>query len=151
LCRICFGHHPSSSVFAHLQLSRLWYWRTNASNRCRLRIPLFDSSLCDGFLTHVLIQSFFQQIPVTAFTTTSFTWWPGATKLIYVAVQPFSPSACPNWVRLCRICLFGFRLVRAGFGYAETPFRLSACPNLAFRRVDFILQPKTATFRPTFG
>ena len=54
-------------------------------------LPFVDSSLCDGFLTHVLIQSFFQQIPVTAFTTTSFTWWPGATKFISVAVQPFVP------------------------------------------------------------
>ncbi len=62
----------------------------------------------------MLIQSFFQKIPATAFTTTSFTWWPGATKFISVAVQPFHLfrlSACPSCVRLCRVCLFGFRLV----------------------------------------
>jgi hypothetical protein len=49
-------------------------------------------------------------------------------------------SACPSWVRLCRICLFGLRLVRARFGYAESAFSVfglselgSAMPNLPFR------------------
>jgi len=31
-------------------------------------------------------------------------------------------SACPSRVRLCRDCLFGCRLVRAVFGYAEIIF-----------------------------
>ena len=76
---------------------------------------------------------FFQKIQITAFTTTSFTWWPGATKLISVAVLPynlFRLSACPSWVRLCRICLFGFRLVRAGFGYAESAFSVFGLSEL---------------------
>ena len=39
---------------------------------------------------------FSQQIPATAFTTTSFPWWPGATKLISVAVLPFVPPHRPS-------------------------------------------------------
>ena len=42
---ICAAPTQAVAVFAHLQLSRLWYFRTNASNRCSLRIPLLFISL----------------------------------------------------------------------------------------------------------
>ena len=48
MCRICFGHQPSSSVFAHLQLSRLWYFRTNASIAADFALPFFYLRFCVG-------------------------------------------------------------------------------------------------------
>jgi len=77
--------------------------------------PFFDSSLCDGLLPHVNIQPFVQMIQIRRFTRLHSLCW-------------LTPSTfIPPSFRLS-MCL-GFRLVRAGFGYAVTPFRLSACPS----------------------
>ena len=59
----------------------------------------------------------------------------------------FRLSACPSRVRLCRDCLFGCRLVRAVFGYAEIVFSAvglsepcSAMPSLLLRSSYFLSQ-----------
>ena len=70
--------------------------------------PFFDSSLCDGLLPHVNIQPFVQMIQIRRFTRLHSLCW-------------LTPSTfIPPSFRLS-MCL-GFRLVRAGFGYAVTLF-----------------------------
>jgi len=139
---------PAKSVFAHLQFTRLWYFRTNASNHCRFAFPFFDSSLCDEFLTHVHIQPFVQLIQIRRFTVLHSLCWLTPSTFIppsFRLSMCSRLSASPSWVRLCRIAfsvfgfselgsampnrLFGLRLLRAGFGYAESSFRSSACPS----------------------
>jgi len=50
---------------------------------------------------------------------------------------PFRLSACPRCVRLCRNFLFGFRLVQAGFGFAETSFSVFGLSKLLFTESGF--------------
>jgi hypothetical protein len=89
-------------------------------NSCRFRIPLFDSSLLCWLTSLVLIQFFFQKIQVTAYYHfIHMVAWGHQAHIRGSSAVSFRLSACPSWVRLCRICLFGLRLVRAGFGYAE--------------------------------
>ena len=45
---ICAAPTQAVAVFAHLQLSRLWYLRTNASNRCSFAFPFFYLRFCVG-------------------------------------------------------------------------------------------------------
>ena len=142
--------HPSSQFGLCLSASpSLWHYRANATYDADFAFPPWSSLL--RWVANSCVDSvFLQQIPATAFTTTSFTWWPGATKLISVAVLPFHLfrlSACPSWVRLCRICLFGLRLVRVRFGYAEPTFSVfglseldSAMPSLFSWSSYFLLQ-----------
>jgi hypothetical protein len=113
----------------------LWHYRANATYDADFAFPPWSSLL--RWVLNPWVDSGFQSaVPVTAFTTTSFTWWPGATKFISVAVLPFHLfrlSACPNWVRLSRDCLFGLRLVRAGFGYAVIVFSAFGLSELGVR------------------
>ena len=73
---LCAGLRFVSSQQLGLLLicSLFGYGLANASCATDFAFPL-GLRCCVGFFTHVLIQSFFQQIPVTAFTTTSFTCW----------------------------------------------------------------------------
>jgi len=70
----------------------------NTSIRCRFAFPFFIFAFALAYIP--CVDSDFQSaVTVTAFTTTSFTWWPGATKFISVAVLPSVPlhshSVCP--------------------------------------------------------
>jgi len=129
---------PAKSVFAHLQFTRLWYFRTNASNHCRFAFPFFDSSLCDEFLTHVHIQPFVQLIQIRRFTVLHSLCWLTPSTFIppsFRLSMCSRLSASPSWVRLCRIAFSVFGLSELGsampncfsvFGLSELG---SAMPN----------------------
>ena len=130
----CFGFIPARTVFAHLQLSRLWYWRTNASNRCRLRIPLFDSSLCDGLLPHVHNHPFVQLIHIRRFTRlhslcwlTPATFIPPSFRLSMCSMS----SACPTVFGYAETFFSAFGLSELCSAMPKLSFRPSACPSFS--------------------
>ena len=107
LCRICFGHHPSSSVLAHHHLFRCVAFGANAQIGGSSLFPFFWFFALRGVLPHVLIESFMQLIQIRrcttrhllcwlrhqrAFRAVSAFWYYYAARLIQAFRQSVSPS-----------------------------------------------------------
>ena len=129
LCRICFGHHPSSSVLAHHHLFCCVAFGVNATFGGSSLFPLFFLRFCGGVSSGVSIRYFLQQCPVMAFTIAPFTCWPGHQVHLRASCRHHHVRSLDQWLdRLfsCRLVysavglsirllqrLFGFRLVCA--------------------------------------
>ena len=85
--------HPSSQFgFCSSTAFSVWHFVPTPRYAADSHSPFFIFAFALAYIPCVDL-GFQSAVTVTAFTTTSFTWWPGATKFISVAVQPFRSLA----------------------------------------------------------